>query len=198
MLAVAIEAGARPRTVTRATVACIRAMLPEVWDEPPWRGALYVADAYGRGEMEADAVRQLVPSPRPSGGQRTRDWVAAMERALASRFDTRTDAVAVRATLYALGALHPETEPRDRVKAAAILLESLATIAAFDARASARNAGAEMLEQHRASGGAGIPIAVLPAVTSGAWDEAAQRGFSRGLRACAEAVRELIQPPWSS
>lgn len=190
MLAVAIEAGVRPRTVTRTIVTCLQTLVPELWDEPPWRGALYVAAAYGRGEMDAEALRQLVPAPRGSGV--TGDWVAPVERVFSERAEASAGALAVSATYFMLGALHPDTEPRERAKTAARLVDTLASVAGLRARAAARDAGAEMLDQHRKTGGTGVPVMLLPAVSSGAWDEAAERAHAHALLSCAGAVREVI------
>ena len=194
LLGVAIEAGARPRGVTSAIVGCLRVLLPELWDEPPWRGALYVAEAYGRGEMEADAVRQLVPAPRSGNGPR--DFVAAADRALGQRADETLNGLGMRIALFALGSLHPDTPTRERTKAAAALIESLATAHAIEARIAARAAGNEMLEQHRASGAAGIAVLVLPPIASSAWDEAAQRAYAHAVDQAATAVRGAIDKPW--
>jgi hypothetical protein len=194
LLGVAIEAGARPRGVASAIVGCLRALLPELWEEPPWRGALYVAEAYGRGEMEAEAVRQLVPPPR--GGPKTADFITAAERALGHRATETLDGLGMRIALFALGSLHPETPARERTKAAAALVESLATAHAIEARIAAREAGREMLSQHRASGAAGVAVLVLPPIASSAWDEAAQRAYAQGIEKAASAVRLAIDKPW--
>lgn len=192
MIAVAIEAGAGPRTVMRAVVACIRALVPAIDDEAPWRGLLSVADAYGRGEMDGSAVRQLLPRGRGAEPE----WLRALHRALIDEpIDDRPAFVAT-ATAGMRAALDPNVDAADRARVSAFTIAHLAGAHAVRARKEAHSSSAQMIAEYVRGGGRGIPT-VLPPLHSGAWDEAAQAGFTRGLSLCADRIRDLVRKPWS-
>jgi len=200
MLAMAIEGGAPPRRVTRAVVACIRALLPELDDAPPWRGLLHVADSYGRGEMEQDAVRQLVPDIPPDPRELAKEsveWFSALRELVQKHFETRSPIVTTIAARCMQSSLHPDTSGKQRVRDASRMVDVLAMLRGMHARASAREAAEDMLTEHRLSHAPGMAM-MLPPLESPAWDEAAQAGYRHALRAAAARVRELVDKPWTA
>jgi len=202
MLATAVESGARPRMVTRAVVGCIRAVLPELDDQPPWRGLLHVADAYGRGEMDVESLRQLLPAGTPSRRGSGSDPSPATEWASAAReviggSAGRRDGLSQVVASSMLRALDPDAAAVHGARDLPRMMGVLATLAGLSARADARETAEDMLTEHRISEAPGVPM-MLPDLESPAWDEAAQAGYRHALRTCSDRVRELVRPPWRS
>lgn len=201
MLAMAIEGGAHPRAVTRAMVACIRVLLPDLDDTPPWRGLLHVAECYGRGEMESEALRQLMPEPLPHPVDPQHvtkaqvEWSAAVRRLVQQYFETRAPVFTQIATGAMQRALHPDTSARNRVRDASRMVDALAMLRGMHARGGAREAAEDMLTEHRLSQAPGVAM-MLPPLESPAWDEAAQAGYRHALEQCAVRVRDLVPKPW--
>lgn len=198
MLAMAIEGGARPRGITRAVVACIRALLPDLDDTPPWRGLLHVAESYGRGEMDEDALRQLMPDQPRDPRQPSKEqlaWLDGVRNLVQAHFRSRAASVATVATGCMQVTLHPDTDARQRVRQASRMVDVLAMLRGMASRSGARGAAEEMLTEHRRSGAPGLAT-MLPGLDSPAWDEAAQAGYRHALAACADRVRDLVPKPW--
>ncbi len=185
-----VETGVRPRVVARAIVACVRGLVPELEDEPPWRGLLHVADAFGRGEMNEDALRQLLPGVR---GPIPNEWHHAMKDALGPEVDSVEPSVA---SHLLIAALHPALEAEHRSRTAGLAIGYLAGVPAARARTEARDSVVRTLEEQRGA----LPQTALvhvPAVGSAAWDETSHRAYAYALGGCADEIRRLVPKPWA-